>query len=78
MQVRFLARVEASVPQRVEISFPFKCFDVVLMGRYPYQREFGTNSEDDLSKAMEAMRLTDTQSLAHRRINEVSGGEAQR
>lgn len=75
---RKLARVEASVPQRLEISFPFKCIEVVLMGRYPYQREFGTNSEDDLSKAMEAMRLTDTLDLAQRRINEVSGGEAQR
>jgi len=75
---RELARVEASVPQRLEISFPFKCIEVVLMGRYPYQREFGTNSEDDLSKAMEAMRLTDTLDLAQRRINEISGGEAQR
>jgi len=75
---RKLARVEASVPQRLEISFPFKCIEVVLMGRYPYQREFGTNNEDDLSKAMEAMRLTDTLDLAQRRINEVSGGEAQR
>ena len=75
---RELARVEASVPQRLEISFPFKCIEVVLMGRYPYQRDFGTNSEDDLSKAMEAMGLTDTVGLAQRRINEVSGGEAQR
>lgn len=75
---RELARVEASVPQRLEISFPFKCIEVVLMGRYPYQRDFGTNSEDDLSKAMEAMGLTDTVDLAQRRINEVSGGEAQR
>jgi len=75
---RKLARLEASVPQRLEISFPFKCIEVVLMGRYPYQREFGTNNEDDLSKAMEAMRLTDTLDLAQRRINEVSGGEAQR
>jgi iron complex transport system ATP-binding protein len=75
---RQLARIEASVPQRLEISFPFKCIEVVLMGRYPYQREFGTNSEDDLNKAVEAMRLTDTLDLAQRRINEVSGGEAQR
>ena len=75
---RELARVEASVPQRLEITFPFKCLEVVLMGRYPHQRDFGTNSEDDLSKAIEAMRLTDTLDLEQRRINEVSGGEAQR
>ena len=75
---RELARLEASVPQRLEISFPFKCIEVVLMGRYPHQREFGTNTEDDLSKATEAMRQTDTLDLAQRRINEISGGEAQR
>jgi iron complex transport system ATP-binding protein len=75
---RELALVEASVPQRLEISFPFKCIEVVLMGRYPYQRAFGTNNEDDLSKATESMRLTHTLDVANRRINEVSGGEAQR
>ena len=75
---RELARVAASVPQRLEISFPFKCIEVVLMGRYPHQRDFGANSKDDLSKAMEAMRLTQTLDLTKRRISEVSGGEAQR
>ena len=73
-----LARLEASVPQRLEILFPFKCIEVVLMGRYPHQHGFGGDSEEDLAKAMEAMQLTDTLDLAQRRITEVSGGEAQR
>ena len=73
-----LAQVEASVPQRLEISFPFKCIEVVLMGRYPHQRGFGGDSDSDLAKAMEVMRLTDTLDLAQRRITEISGGEAQR
>jgi iron complex transport system ATP-binding protein len=73
-----LAKVEASVPQRLEISFPFKCVEVVLMGRYPHQQGFGSESEEDLAKATEAMRLTDTLDLAQRRITEISGGEAQR
>jgi iron complex transport system ATP-binding protein len=75
---RELALVEASVPQRLEISFPFRCIEVVLMGRYPHQREFGSDSDEDLTRAMEAMRLTDTLDLAQRRITEISGGEAQR
>ncbi len=75
---RELARVEASVPQRLEISFPFKCIEVVLMGRYPHQGEFGGDSDEDLAKAMKAMELTDTLDLAQRRITEISGGEAQR
>jgi iron complex transport system ATP-binding protein len=73
-----LARVEASVPQRLDISFPFKCIEVVLMGRYPHQHGLGGDSEEDLSKAAEAMRLTDTLELAQRPITEISGGEAQR
>jgi iron complex transport system ATP-binding protein len=77
-RARELALVEASVPQRQEISFPFKCIEVVLMGRYPHQREFGDDSDEDLAKAMEAMQLTDTLELAQRRITEISGGEAQR
>lgn len=75
---RELALVEASVPQRLELSFPFRCIEVVLMGRYPHQREFGSDSDEDLTRAMEAMRLTDTLDLAQRRITEISGGEAQR
>lgn len=75
---RALARVEASVPQRLEISFPFKCIEVVLMGRYPHQHGLGGDSEEDLAKATEAMRLTDTLDFAQRRITEISGGEAQR
>jgi iron complex transport system ATP-binding protein len=73
-----LAQLEASVPQRLEISFPFKCLEVVLMGRYPHQRGFGSNSDEDLAKALAAMRQTDTLDLAQRRITEISGGEAQR
>jgi iron complex transport system ATP-binding protein len=75
---RELALMEASVPQRLEISFPFRCIEVVLMGRYPHQGEFGEDSDEDLAKAMEAMQLTDTLDLAQRRITELSGGEAQR
>ncbi len=75
---RDLAKVEAAVPQRLEISFPFKCIEVVLMGRYPHQQGFGGDSDDDLANAMKVMRLTDTLDLAQRRITEISGGEAQR
>jgi iron complex transport system ATP-binding protein len=73
-----LAKVEASVPQRLELSFPFKCIEVVLMGRYPHQQGFGVDSDEDLARAAEAMQLTDTLDLAQRRITEISGGEAQR
>jgi len=75
---RFRAKLMASVPQRSELSFPFKCLSIVLMGRYPFLSRFGGYSRQDMDKALDAMEQTDTIHLAERMITEVSGGEAQR
>lgn len=75
---RRLARVVASVPQRLGFSFPFTCVEVVLMGRYPHQQGWGGLRSQDLEKITEVMRLTETLHLAHRPITETSGGESQR
>lgn len=68
----------ASIQQRPEISFPFKCLSVVLMGRYPYLSRWGGYSREDREKALKAMDETETIHLAQRLITQVSGGEAQR
>jgi len=68
----------SSVQQRSEISFPFKCLSVVLMGRYPYLSRWGGYSPADREAALQAMEDTGTIHLAERMITEVSGGEAQR
>ncbi len=75
---RFRARQMASVPQKSELSFPFKCLSVVLMGRYPFLSRFGGYSRQDMRRALDAMEQTETIHLAHRMITEVSGGETQR
>jgi iron complex transport system ATP-binding protein len=75
---RWRARQMASVPQKSELTFPFKCLSVVLMGRYPYLSRWGGYAEGDMNKALDAMELTDTIQFAQRMITEVSGGEAQR
>ena len=75
---RWRAKQMASVPQKSELTFPFKCLSVVLMGRYPYLSRWGGYSEEDMSKALDAMEQTDTIQFAQRMITEVSGGEAQR
>ncbi len=72
------AKLMASVPQKTEISFPFKCISIVLMGRYPFLSSFGGYSKQDMDYALYAMEQTETIHLAHRMITEVSGGEAQR
>jgi len=75
---RWRARKMASVPQRSELTFPFKCLSVVLMGRYPYLSRWGGYSLQDMNEALDAMEQTETVHLAQRMITEVSGGEAQR
>jgi iron complex transport system ATP-binding protein len=72
------ARVVASVPQRSEIPFPFKCLSMVLMGRYPHLPRWGGYGPEDHEAALRAMEETDTLYLAERLITQVSGGEAQR
>jgi len=74
---RALARQVAMVPQFNWINFPFTCWEVVLMGRYPYHRRFRGESLEDFEAARWAMAATQTTELAHRLIHQVSGGERQ-
>lgn len=72
-----LSRVVASVPQKTEVSFPFKCLSLVLMGRYPHLDGWGGYDAADLEIALDAMEQTRTLHVADRPVKEVSGGEAQ-
>ena len=47
---RWRARHMACVPQRSEVTFPFKCLSVVLMGRYPYLSRWGGYSVGDMEQ----------------------------
>jgi iron complex transport system ATP-binding protein len=72
-----LARQVAAVPQFNWISFPFTCFEVVLMGRYPYRRRFQGETPEDLAAARQAMAHIGISHLASRLITQISGGERQ-
>ncbi|MDI6854354.1 MAG: ABC transporter ATP-binding protein [Deltaproteobacteria bacterium] len=72
-----LARQVATVAQFNWVGFPFTCFEVVLMGRYPYRRRFQGETPEDLDAARRAMADTGISDLAPRLINQVSGGERQ-
>jgi iron complex transport system ATP-binding protein len=74
---RWKAQRMASVPQKSEVSFPFTCLSVVLMGRYPYLDGWGGYSAADVETAVKAMEETGTAHLAQRYLGEISGGEAQ-
>jgi iron complex transport system ATP-binding protein len=74
---RCIARQVACVPQRTEVSFPFKCLSVVLMGRYSHLDGWGNYSSRDIQIAIQAMNETGIPHLADCYLSEISGGEAQ-
>lgn len=73
-----IARSIAVVPQDSSILFQFTAFEIVLMGRTPYQKIFGFESSIDIEIATQAMKETDTWQFAKRPFQELSGGERQR
>ena len=66
------------VPQNFTIHFPFTVFDIVLMGRTPHLGRLDMETSKDIKITKNAMEITNTQHLADRLIDEVSGGEKQR
>ncbi len=75
---RARARQIAMVPQDLEILFPYRALEIVLMGRWPYLKPFSFESAKDLKEAQEAMEATDCLHLAERSTTELSGGEKER
>jgi iron complex transport system ATP-binding protein len=73
-----LARHLAVVPQARSLPPAFTAWETVLLGRTPYLNWLGQVSSRDEEIARDAMRRTDTLSLAERRVGELSGGEQQR
>jgi iron complex transport system ATP-binding protein len=74
---RALARELAVVPQDVQVAFPFRAGEVVLMGRSPHLGAFGYESPADVERAQGAMERVGIAELADRSILELSGGERQ-
>ncbi len=73
-----LARLLGVVPQMPLLPNAFTAFEIVLMGRNPHLGLFQYEGERDMVITWRAMEKTGTQSLAERRIDELSGGEIQR
>ena len=68
------------MPQGAFIPPLFTVEDVVILGRYPHQRnrfDFVGTSYEDLRISEEAMKETNTLGLRYRFVNELSGGEKQ-
>jgi iron complex transport system ATP-binding protein len=71
-----LAKIRAVLSQSIEVSFPLKVKEVVMMGRYPHFT--GKPDPPDFEAAEEAMDLFSVTALAERNFLTLSGGEKQR
>ncbi len=74
----YIARNIALVPQNAVLPELFSAREIVLMGRTPHLGLLRYESARDIDIACRAMEITQTLSLADKRINELSGGERQR
>ncbi len=72
------ARRVGYLAQKQETGFAFRVDETVLMGRHPHLGRLAREGGDDHAAAEEALRDVDAQHLAHRAVNELSGGELQR
>lgn len=73
-----LAKKIALVPQNTNIDTNFTVYDIVMMGRAPYQKRFEEYSVNDNTIVKEAMEMTECYHLKDQIYSNLSGGEAQR
>jgi iron complex transport system ATP-binding protein len=73
-----LARAVAWVPQTVREDTSFTALELVLMGRTPHLPAWSLPGPRDVALAHESLAALDVDALAHRPLNEVSGGERRR
>lgn len=77
-KARELAQKVAFVRQQAHTDFDFSAFEIVLMGRNPWQRHLQNESQEDWDIVERCMRQTGTWHLRLARPAEMSGGEFQR
>ena len=75
---RELAQRVAFVRQHAQTDFDFSAFEIVLMGRNPYQQRLQNESQADWDIVEQYMRQTSTWHLRFSRPSQMSGGELQR
>lgn len=77
MKRKELAKKLAVLPQSPTAPEGIVVSDLVARGRYPHQSWFAQWSAADEKEVLHALTLTNASHLAHRRIDELSGGQRQ-
>lgn len=75
---RQLAQKISFVRQHTNTDFEFKAYDMVMMGRNPYQHRLQNESEADRKMVERCMKQTNTWHLRDKMPHAMSGGELQR
>lgn len=73
-----LARKIAFVPQREDVVFDFSVFEVVMMGRNPYQNRWEFSTPEDEKLVEKVLEMTNLKYLKDRMLGQLSGGELRR
>jgi len=73
-----LAKRIACVSQESFIPFSYKVWDIVMMGRFPYQTILKGETDEDIDIVKRTLNLTDTELFRFRDILSLSSGERQR
>ncbi len=74
---RELAQRVAVVPQSAMLPIGYTALEVVLMGRTPHLDFLQQEGAKDRERALDALARVDCADFAHRRVDELSGGERQ-
>lgn len=73
-----LAQQIAYVPQQQDMVFDFPVWDIVMMGRNPYQKRWERESAKDKDIVNKVLKLCNIDHLKERTMSQLSGGETQR
>lgn len=71
-----LAKIRAVLSQNVEVNFPLKVKEIVMMGRHPHFSNFPSKKDEAICE--EAMAFFDLEGFENREFYSLSGGEKQR
>lgn len=77
LKVREMAKLAAYVPQDHKTPFPFRVYEIVLMGRTPYMEGFFALGRHNRQKAEEALDLLGISDLVEQPYTQLSGGQRQ-
>jgi ABC-type cobalamin/Fe3+-siderophores transport system ATPase subunit len=75
---RVLATKIAYLPQKLQVHYPIRVYDFLMLSRYPFGSSWRGYREEDKAAVARAVSLLDLGTLQDRWIDELSGGEQQR